>query len=77
MNDIALCEAKFPEVEGEDRNPVFGHVEKIEVEIMESENITDDCLEEWFIIPLVGSSSSANKAQPAILFLYAVLLSAV
>jgi hypothetical protein len=46
MNGIALCEAKFSEVEGEDWNPMFGHVEKIEVEIMKSKNITDDCLEE-------------------------------
>jgi hypothetical protein len=43
MNDIGLDKAKFSEMEGEDWSPIFGHVENVEVELMGSKNITDDC----------------------------------
>jgi hypothetical protein len=30
-------------MEGEDWSPIFGHMEKVEIELMESKNIADDC----------------------------------
>ena len=46
MNDIAVCGAKFSEMEDDDWSQIFEQEENIEVELMETKNIIDDCLEE-------------------------------